>query len=46
MAHSIAVRGGTLVDGSGGPARRADLGISGGRIAEIGARVSGSYNFV
>ncbi len=42
MAHSIAVRGGTLVDGSGGAARRADLGISGGRIAEIGARVSGA----
>ena len=41
MAYEIAVRGGTLVDGLGGPARRADLGISAGRIAEIGARVSG-----
>ena len=32
----LAIRGGTLVDGTGAPARRADLGIRGGRIAEIG----------
>src|SRR5262245_4029981 len=42
MGHEIAVRGGTLVDGSGAPARRADVGISGGRITEIGPRVTGA----
>jgi N-acyl-D-aspartate/D-glutamate deacylase len=32
----IVITGGTLVDGTGGPGRRADLGIRGGRIASIG----------
>ena len=30
------IRSGTVIDGTGGPARRADIGIAGGRIAEIG----------
>jgi N-acyl-D-aspartate/D-glutamate deacylase len=30
------VRGGTVVDGSGGPARKADVAIKGGRIVRIG----------
>jgi N-acyl-D-amino-acid deacylase len=30
------IRGGTVVDGDGGPARRADIRIAGGRIAEVG----------
>jgi N-acyl-D-aspartate/D-glutamate deacylase len=30
------IRGGTVVDGSGGPARRADIGIADGRITAIG----------
>jgi len=42
VACEIALRGGTLVDGSGAPARRADVGISGGRVAEIGPRVAGA----
>ena len=42
MAHAIAVRGGTLVDGTGAAPRRADLGIAGGRIAEIAPRVRGA----
>jgi N-acyl-D-aspartate/D-glutamate deacylase len=32
----VILRGGTLVDGSGRPGRRADVGISGGRIAALG----------
>jgi len=42
MAHELALRGGTVVDGTGAPARRADVGIAGGRIAEIGPRVAGA----
>jgi N-acyl-D-aspartate/D-glutamate deacylase len=41
MAHEIAIRGGTLIDGTGAPRRRADLGISGGVVAEIGPKVHG-----
>jgi N-acyl-D-aspartate/D-glutamate deacylase len=32
----LVIRGGTVIDGTGGPARRADVSISGGRIAAIG----------
>lgn len=32
----VIIRNGTLVDGTGAPARRADLGIAGNRIAAIG----------
>lgn len=32
----VIIRGGTIVDGSGGPARRADLGLRDGRIVAIG----------
>src|SRR5262245_11270816 len=39
----LVIRGGTVVDGSGGPARRADVVISEGRIAEVGeARTRGA----
>jgi N-acyl-D-aspartate/D-glutamate deacylase len=37
--HEIAIRGGTLVDGTGAPSRQADIGIARGRIVEIAARV-------
>ncbi len=36
MAYDIAIKGGLVVDGSGAPAIRADLGIAGDRIARIG----------
>lgn len=32
----LVVRGGTLIDGSGEPARRADVGVVGGTIAKVG----------
>jgi N-acyl-D-aspartate/D-glutamate deacylase len=34
--HDSAIRGGTLVDGTGAPRRRADVGITDGRITAIG----------
>src|SRR6185437_15144513 len=36
MGHEIVIRGGTVVDGTGAEPFRADVGIVGGRIAEIG----------
>lgn len=37
----VVFRGATVVDGSGRPGRRADVGIAGGRVAEIGGRLTG-----
>ncbi|MDQ1361133.1 MAG: N-acyl-D-amino-acid deacylase [Acidimicrobiaceae bacterium] len=36
MAYDLVIRNGTVVDGSGGPSYRADVAVSGDRIAEIG----------
>jgi N-acyl-D-amino-acid deacylase len=36
MAYDLVIRGGTVIDGTGGPARVADVGIVGDRIVEIG----------
>ena len=35
-AYDIIIRGGTVLDGTGGPARRADVAIAGDRIAQVG----------
>src|SRR5262245_60191122 len=39
--HDLVIRGGTVVDGSGAPARTADVAIDGGRVTEVG-RVAGA----
>jgi N-acyl-D-amino-acid deacylase len=36
MRYDFVIRGGTVIDGTGGPARRADVGIVDDRIVEIG----------
>ncbi len=41
MVAELAIRGGTLIDGTGGPGRRADVAITGGVIEEIGRDLHG-----
>jgi N-acyl-D-amino-acid deacylase len=36
MAYDFVLRGGTLIDGSGAPARQADVALAGDRIAAVG----------
>lgn len=36
----VLIKGGTLIDGLGGAARSADVGIKDGMIAEVGANIS------
>ncbi len=38
--HDVVIRGGTVIDGTGGAARSGDVAIAGGRIVEVG-RVTG-----
>lgn len=40
-AHDLVIRGGTVLDGRGGPGRVADVAISAGRVAEVAPRVAG-----
>ncbi|NUU26008.1 MAG: amidohydrolase family protein [Streptomycetaceae bacterium] len=40
-SHDIAVRGGTVIDGTGAPPRRADVGIRDGHVTEIAGSVAG-----
>src|SRR5258705_10780111 len=41
MSWSRLVRKGTVVDGSGAPARAADVAVEGGRIAAVGPGLAG-----
>jgi N-acyl-D-aspartate/D-glutamate deacylase len=41
MTHDLVIRGGTVVDGTGSPARTADVAIDGGIVIEVG-RVDGA----
>jgi N-acyl-D-aspartate/D-glutamate deacylase len=41
MSADIVIRGGTVIDGSGAPGRRADVAITGGVISGIGTGLSG-----
>ena len=36
MDFDVVIRGGAVIDGTGAPARRADVGVAGGRIAKVG----------
>jgi N-acyl-D-aspartate/D-glutamate deacylase len=42
MSNHVVIRGGTVVDGTGAPGRRADVGITDGVISEIGDKVDGT----
>jgi N-acyl-D-amino-acid deacylase len=39
--HDLVIRGGTLVDGTGSPGRRADVAVEGDRIAAVGRDLEG-----
>src|SRR3974390_2717361 len=41
MVAELVIKGGGVVDGTGAPGRRADVAVSGGRVAEVGAGLDG-----
>ena len=41
MSHDVHILGGLVVDGTGAPARRADVAIDGGRVVEVAEHLEG-----
>ena len=37
MHHDLVIRGGSIIDGTGTPARKGDVAVDSGRVAEVGA---------
>src|SRR5476649_323237 len=46
MACDLLIKNGLLIDGTGAPARRADVAIAGGRIAEVGGVTGGAKRVI
>jgi N-acyl-D-amino-acid deacylase len=46
MTYDLVIRNGMLVDGTGAPARRADVAIAGGKIAEVGRVTDGAATVI
>jgi N-acyl-D-aspartate/D-glutamate deacylase len=46
MSYDLLIKNGTVVDGTGGPSRRADVAIANGRIAEIGKVAEGAKKVI
>jgi N-acyl-D-aspartate/D-glutamate deacylase len=46
MAFDLVIKNGMLVDGTGAPARRADVAVTGGTIAEIGRVTAGAATVI
>ena len=46
MAYDLLIKNGLVVDGTGATARRADVAIAGGRIAEVGAVKDGATRVI
>jgi N-acyl-D-aspartate/D-glutamate deacylase len=46
MSYDLLIKNGTVVDGTGGPSRRADVAIADGRIAEIGKVAEGAKHVI
>jgi N-acyl-D-aspartate/D-glutamate deacylase len=44
MSADLVISGGTVVDGTGGPSRQADVAITGGRITAIGSNLPGDQH--
>ena len=42
MAYDLLIKNGMVVDGTGAPARRADVAVTSGKIAEIGRVTDGA----